>query len=47
MAWYVVHVGHVSRIYRTWEDCHAQVKSLPWQFAQKIQYKSLSFEGLL
>jgi viroplasmin and RNaseH domain-containing protein len=25
MTWYVVHVGHVPRIYRTWEECNAQV----------------------
>ena len=25
MAWYVVHVGRVPRIYLTWEDCYAQV----------------------
>ena len=25
MAWYVVHVGRVPGIYRTWHDCHAQV----------------------
>ena len=25
MAWYVVHVGHMPGIYRTWEDCYAQV----------------------
>jgi viroplasmin and RNaseH domain-containing protein len=25
MAWYVVDVGHVPGIYRTWEDCYAQV----------------------
>ena len=25
MAWYVVHVGHVSGIYPTWRTCHAQV----------------------
>jgi len=25
MAWYVVHVGRMPRIYLTWEDCYAQV----------------------
>ena len=25
MVWYVVHVGRVPGIYRTWRDCHAQV----------------------
>ena len=25
MAWYVVHVGHMPGIYRTWKDCYAQV----------------------
>ena len=25
MAWYVVHVGRVPRIYLTLEDCYAQV----------------------
>ena len=25
MAWYVVHIGQMPRIYLTWEDCYAQV----------------------
>ena len=29
MAWYVVHVGRVPGIYRTWRDCHAQVHRYP------------------
>ena len=29
MAWYVVHVGRVPGIYRTWQDCHAQVHRYP------------------
>ena len=29
MAWYVVHVGRVPGIYRTWEDCYAQVNRYP------------------
>ena len=29
MAWYVVHVGRMPGIYRTWEDCYAQVNRYP------------------
>ena len=35
MAWYVVHVGHVPRIYRTWEDCYAQVNRYPSNLHKK------------
>ena len=29
MAWYVVYVGHMPGIYRTWQDCHAQIHRYP------------------
>ena len=35
MAWYVVHVGHMPGIYRTWEDCYAQVNSYPGNLHKK------------
>ena len=35
MAWYVVHVGHMPRIYRTWEDCYAQVNRYPGNLHKK------------
>ena len=35
MAWYVVHVGHMPRIYRTWEDCYAQVNRFPSNLHKK------------
>ena len=35
MAWYVVHVGHMPGIYRTWEDCYAQVNRYPGNLHKK------------
>ena len=35
MAWYVVHVGHMLGIYRTWEDCYAQVNRYPGNLHKK------------
>ena len=35
MAWYVVHVGHMPEIYRTWEDCYAQVNRYPGKLHKK------------
>ena len=35
MAWYVVHVGHMPRIYQTWEDCYAQVNHYPGNLHKK------------
>ena len=35
MAWYVVHVGWVPRIYLTWEDCYAQVNQYPGNYYKK------------
>ena len=35
MAWYVVHVGHVPRIYRTQEDCYAPVHRYPGNLHKK------------
>ena len=35
MAWYVVHVGHMPGIYRTWEDCYAQVNRYPSNLHKK------------
>ena len=35
MAWYVVQVGHVPWIYRTWEDCYAQVNRYPSNLHKK------------
>ena len=35
MAWYVVHVGHMPGIYRTWEDCYAQVNHYPSNLHKK------------
>ena len=35
MAWYVVHVGHMPRIYRTWKDCYAQVNCYPGNLHKK------------
>ena len=35
MALYVVHVGHMPRIYRTWEDFYAQVNRYPGNLHKK------------
>ena len=35
MAWYIVHVGHMPGIYRTWEDCYAQVNRYPGNLHKK------------
>ena len=35
MAWYVVHVGHMPVIYRTWKDCYAQVNRYPGNLHKK------------
>ena len=40
MAWYVVHVGHMPRIYRTWEDCYAQVNRYPSNLHKKDNTKA-------
>ena len=35
MAWYVVNVGRVPGIYRTWQECHAQVNGHPGNLYKK------------
>ena len=40
MAWYVVHVGWVPRIYFTWEDCYAQVNQYPSNCYKKYNTKA-------
>ena len=40
MAWYVVHVGHMPRIYRTWKDCYAQVNHYPGNLHKKYNIEA-------
>ena len=35
MTWYVVHIGHLPGIYRTWEDCYAQINHYPGNLHKK------------
>ena len=40
MAWYVVHVDHMPGIYRTWEDCYAQVNHYPGNLHKKYNIEA-------
>ena len=45
MAWYVVHVGHMPRIYRTQEDCYAQVNRYLGNLYKKYNTEAEAFLG--
>ena len=45
MAWYVVHVGQVPGIYRTWEDCSAQVSGYPGNCYKKYKTEAEAFRA--
>ena len=47
MARYVVHVGHMSRIYRTWEDCYAQVNRYPGNLHKKYNTEAEALRAYL
>ena len=50
MAWYVVYVGRMPRIYLTWEDCYAQVNRYPgnWYKKYNIEAEALrAYYGLM